>query len=560
MELDVWQPIAGLGLFLFAMRLIESALEHASGRGFRIFIRQHTDSPLQGVMSGTMATAVLQSSSLVGLMMLALVGAGVVEMRNALSVIFGANLGTTITGWIVATIGFKLDLEALSLPLIGIGGILFIATRNRTTHQIVRFGLGLGLLLMGLEFLKGAVGDISATFDVSSLAQYSAFQFLIFGVIFTAIVQSSSASIAVTLSALYGGVIDLPAAAAIAIGADLGTTTTVLLGAVKGTAAKKRVAAGHLLFNIVTATFAFVLLTPLLGLIVLVGISDPLISLVAFHSLFNLMGLVLFLPVIGHFATFLERRFADTQMTANRHLDSATAALPEPAVEAVELETAHLLQRVIRQNLLVVEPRIRIAKGRMPVGPTEEPADWHARAASFADEYQSTKQLEGEILEFTLQAQSGPLEQAQSDRIDRCQRSVREAVHASKSLKDIHADLSSFESSPDPVLAAYGQRLRDALTEFYLALYGIRDREEDSMTLEDVIALNQLSHRAHEEIHSTIYNDIRHNRIAEAHISSLLNANRELFASCRSLIGALAVFTLTSEQLETLDTLPSNVL
>jgi hypothetical protein len=235
------------------------------------------------------------------------------------------------------------------------------------------------------------------------------------------------------------------------------------------------------------------------------------------------------------------------------------ATVPEPAVEAVSLETAHLLQRVIQQNLLVVDPPIRIAKGRFPVGKIDD-AGAPAIGSNFETEYQTTKRLEGEILAFTLQAQSAQLEPGQSGRIDRCQRAVREAVHAAKSLKDIESDLRHFEASSLPALAAYGQRFRDVLTEFYLALYSIRDQADDSVSLDDVIGLHQLFHRGHEEIHRTIYTDIRLDRLEEGDISSLLNANRELFASCRALVTAIAVYALQPEQVEALETLPGSVL
>jgi phosphate:Na+ symporter len=558
MGFDLWQPIAGIGLFLFAMRQIEIALEQAQGRSFRAFVRRNTERPIQGVVSGTVVTAILQSSSLVGLMMLALVGAGVVKMRNALAVIFGANLGTTFTGWIVATIGFKLDLEAMALPLIGIGGLAYILTTRAALHQSARFALSLGLLLMGLGFMKVAAGDINSIIDIETLAGYGPVQFLVFGAIFSAIVQSSSATMAVTLSALYGGVIDLPSAAAVAIGADLGTTSTVLLGAVKGSAAKKRVAAGHFLFNLVTDVIAFLLRTPLLGVIALIGITDNLIALVAFHSLFNFIGLLIFMPIINPVARFLDGRFAETDMTINRHLGAVAATIPEPAVEAVELETAHLLQRVIRQNLLVVDPPIRIRKGRLPIGPIDDVYEEGVHR-KFENEYLTTKRLEGEILAFTIQAQSAQLEASQSDRIDRCQRAVREAVHAAKSLKDIETDLRQFESSSEPALIAYGQRFRDVLTEFYLALYAIRDREDDPVSLEDIFELNQLFQRGHEEVHRTIYTDIRRNRLQEGDISSLLNANRELFASCRAIVTAIAVYALAPEQMDALERLPGSM-
>ena len=560
MEIDWWQPFAGLGLFLFAMRQIEASLEQASGRSFRNFLRQNTDSPLKGVATGTVVTAILQSSSLVGLMMLALVGAGVIRMRNALAVIFGANLGTTFTGWIVATIGFSLDLDALAFPLIGLGGLVYIVTQKKVAHQSARFVLSLGLLLMALGLMKSSVDDVSQVVDVGVLGSYGLLQFLLFGTIFSAIIQSSSATMAVTLSALYGGVIDLPSAAAIAIGADLGTTSTVLLGAITGSAAKKRVAAGHFIFNLITDLLAFVLLMPLLGLVALIGITDSLFGLVAFHSLFNLLGLAIFLPFIRVIAEFLDRRFADADLTINRHLAAVTATIPEPALEAIELETVHLLQRVIEQNTLVVDPPIKVAKGRLPVGPLED--GWNRRVESndFPREYQISKRLEGEILGFTVEAQASALEPEQSDRIDRCQRTVREAVHSAKSLKDIEADFRHFEDSDQPVLSAYGHRLRDLLSEFYLALYAIRDRNEDSLALEDIVELNRLIHRGHDEIHRTIFTDIRHDRLEEADISSVLNANRELYSSCRSLLHAIAIFVLPAEQLDTLELLPGKVL
>jgi phosphate:Na+ symporter len=555
-----WQPLAGLALFLFAMREIEAALEQLSGRSFRQFVRNHTDNPIQGVLSGTFVTAALQSSSLVGLMMLGLVGAGVIQMRNALSVIFGANLGTTATGWIVATIGFKLDLDAAALPLIGVCGLVYVLSERGKWHESARFGLSIGLLLMGLELIKDAVQGIENVVDVQRLAEFGTLEFVAFGLAFSAILQSSSATLAVTLSALYAGVIDLPAGAAVTIGANIGTTSTMLIGAFKGSASKKRVAAGHVAFNLITGLLALVLLSPMLGLIALVGVADPMYALVTFHSLFNLLGLVLFLPFIRQLASFLEHRFKDTDQAVNRHLTAVAETLPETAVEAVELETAHLLQRVIRQNLLVFDPPIRIAKGRIPVGSIDMDYDDRPGYRNFATEYQMTKRLEGEILAFTVVTQSAELEAAQSSRIDRCQRAVREAVHSAKSLKDIHSDLQSFDGSTNPALVAYGQRVRDVITGFNLALFSIRAEDSDELLLEDFIKLEQQVHRDHDEIHRTIYADIRRNRLDEGDISSLLNVNRELFASCRALIMALAVYALSPEQTATLEELPASVL
>ncbi|MDA1075013.1 MAG: Na/Pi symporter [Proteobacteria bacterium] len=559
MELDLWRPAAGLALFLFAMRIIEASLEQVSGKTFRAFVRNNTDSPLKGALTGAAVTALLQSSSLVGLMMLALVGARVVQMRNALAVIFGANLGTTFTGWIVATLGFKLQLESAALPLIAFGGLLTVVAAKGNSHQIGRMILGLGLLLMGLEFMKESLGDISQIVDIETLRSFGPVEFLIFGLVFSALIQSSSATMVVTLSALHAGAIDLPAAAAVAIGADLGTTSTVLLGAIGGSAAKKRVAAGHFLFNLATDLLAFFLLVPLLALVATLGVVDPLMSLVAFHSLFNLMGICIFLPVVGRFAAFLENRFSDADSVINRHLGRTTANVPEPAVEAIELETSHLLQRVIRQNLLLMDPPLLIARGRLPVGPTPATDDLCLQS-SFTASYQTTKRLEGEILAFTVDAQGFELDPDQTYRIDRCQRTVREAVHSSKSLKDVEADLRNFDLADHSVLARYGQRFRDVFTEFYLTLFGMRDSDEKVLVLDDFIRLSQLAHRVHDEMHLAIYADIRTDSLDEGDISSLLNTNRELFVSARALISAIAIYVLPAEQLDALETLPESVM
>ena len=139
-EFDTWKFLAGLGTFLVAMFFVEIALKNLAGRSFKKFLRLHTTNPIKGIMWGTVVTATLQSSSVVSLMVLAFVGAGIIELRNAISIIFGSNLGTTFTGWIVASLGFKLDIEGLALPLIAIGAIAFVSyNRREKLKEIARF-------------------------------------------------------------------------------------------------------------------------------------------------------------------------------------------------------------------------------------------------------------------------------------------------------------------------------------------------------------------------------------------------------------------------------------
>ncbi len=542
-QLDFWRMLAGLGLFLFAMAQLEDALQAIGGRRLSNCLRERTSTPLRAVLAGTATTAILQSSSVVGLIVLAFTAAGLLPLSSALGVIFGANLGTTLTGWIVATLGFKVELDALLLPLVATGGLLYVFGREASARlgQIV---VGLGLLLMGLEFMKASTGGLADSIDVQRLAGFAAWQYLLFGLVFAGVVQSSSATMMVTLAALHAGVVSLPNAAAMAIGADLGTTTTVLLGALKGSPSKRRVAVAHLVFNLVTDVIAFVLRLPLLGLIAAAGIEDPLYALVAFHSSFNLLGLLIFVPLLKPFAGWLEQRFVRPLPAMARYLPDVNPAVVDAGLQAIERETARLIARIIRLNMLAFSPPLPVPPGRLPVA-VEQPEEPSGR---FGVLYDGTKQLEGEILSFAIRVQSQPLDESQSRRLSQLLSAGREAVHATKQLKDIRHNLREFEALGSPRLLAYLDHFRNVQGSFYAALYALRRAGQQGVRPEDLLECIQQVHAWHDELHGQIYADVSAGTIPQAETSSLLNVNRELLNSNLSLLTALADFHLTPEQ------------
>jgi phosphate:Na+ symporter len=175
--MEVWKFLAGLGIFLFGMQLLEQGLKGLAGRPFKKFLRRHTTTPLKGILGGIGVTGVLQSSTLISLMMIAFVGAGVLPLHNAIGVIFGANLGTTATGWIVATLGFDLDIESFALPMIAIGGLILIFFQKwERLSQLGRLILGFGFLFFGLSFMKETIEaltehemDVKRSFNIICL-------------------------------------------------------------------------------------------------------------------------------------------------------------------------------------------------------------------------------------------------------------------------------------------------------------------------------------------------------------------------------------------------------
>jgi len=543
-DFDFWRMLAGLGLFLFAMAQLEAALKAIGGRSLAVFLRRQTDTPLKAVGGGIVATALLQSSSVVSLMVLAFTAAGLLNLASALGVVFGANLGTTFTGWIVATLGFKVDLETLVLPLVGAGGLLFVFGRENAS-RLGQAVVGLALLLLGLQFMKESVALLAGGLDMAALAELSAWQYLLFGTVFAAVVQSSSATMMITLAALNAGVIALPNAAAIAIGADLGTTSTVLLGAVKGSSSKRRVAIAHLFFNVVTDVLAFTLRLPLLQVVAAIGIDDPLYALVAFHSIFNVLGLTIFVPAIKPFAAWLELRFHTELPDESHYITEVEPSVVEAAMQAIDKETAHLIARVVRQNMLVFSPPLPRPPGILPVavGKNED-----LETTRFNAMYDGTKRLEGEILSFAARLQSEPLSGEQSRRLSQLLSSVREAVHSTKQLKDIRHNLTSFEAADGTRLADYLEHFRSVMSSFNVELYALRRGETARIRPEDVIELTQQVHDRHDQLHSEIYADVRAHKVPEGDTSSLLNVNRELLNSNLSLIAALADYHLSPEK------------
>ncbi|MGI9222761.1 MAG: Na/Pi cotransporter family protein [Woeseiaceae bacterium] len=549
-QFDVWRFVGGIGLFLFAMVQMEAALKAFAGSPLRRFLKRQTGSAFKSIFVGAVSTALVQSSSLVGLMVLAFVGASILSLTNALGIIFGANLGTTLTGWLVATIGFKLDIGDAALPLIGIGALAMVGLRGRVADA-GRLMTAIGLLLMGIALMKEGVVAMRTGIEAADLARMSAWQYLLFGVAFAAIMQSSSAAMVITLTALHSGVIDLPSAAAIAVGADLGTTSTVLIGAVQGAAAKKRVALAHLIFNITTAVVAFSLIDVLLHMVQSTGLSDPLFVLVGFHSLFNFLGILIFLPILKPFAHFLDRQFKLARKHESLFVSETTLTVPDAAIAAIEAETANIIARVAMQNLKAFDPPLPTPKGQLPV--VMPPPDDDLSGSSYEDLYRRNKILEGEILSFALKVQTQPLEPGQSARLNQLLHAIRHAVDSAKALRDVRHNLEDFLDSPIVRLNTYLDRFKLVMQDFYRDLYQLPENSESQTALQDYMDLLERARERKREIRDQAYQDIHSGQLDDTEISSLLNVNREILNSSTSLATALQEYNLEKREAVVID-------
>lgn len=335
--------LGGVGLFLFGMKLMTEALRDAAGPGLRLWLGRFTTTALRGTLTGAAITALIQSSSATTVMTVGFVGAGLITMPQALGVLYGANIGTTVTGWIVAFLGVKLKIGVLAQPVLFLAALALVVVQGRWA-RIARAIAGAAILFIGLDLMQAGAGLAEGWITPDLLPGNSLagrLGLVAIGTLLVALVQSSSAGMALALVLLAGGAISFAQAAALAIGFNLGTTVTGLLASLGGGRATRQTAYANSLFNLATGVLAFPLLTLIgpwlhetpLG-------SDDLTALVLFHSAFNLTGALIFLPLTSDFARFLDRLVPPEPEPLTAMLDPGLRRDPPSAIAAAEASAA----------------------------------------------------------------------------------------------------------------------------------------------------------------------------------------------------------------------------
>ncbi|MFT7299897.1 MAG: phosphate:Na+ symporter [Porticoccus sp.] len=536
MQFHPWELAAGLGIFLFGMMTLEQALHALGTHSFRRLLRTYTNTPIRGVLMGVVSTACLQSSSMVGLIVLAFVGAGILKMSNALGIIFGTNLGTTFTGWIVATIGFKLNLTEYALPLLALGtlGIVFIHTEHRR-HPQAKLLLGFGLLLMGLELMKTSMGFLSELVSPEVFRDYPLLLFLLGGLIFTAIIQSSSATMMIVLSAIHADVLPLTTAAAIVIGANLGTTSTVLIGGLKGFSAKRRVALSHLIFNLVTSVVAFALLVPILHLVTnTLSMQDPMYALVLFHSMINLVGVALFLPFVSPFSRWLQNRFTNGDSSGCQYITKVPSSILDAAEEALHKEVCRLFYKVIILNIRVIKIRSEeLLKNYKALAVYQQAS---LQKPSYDELYSEIKHIEQEILHYANKVLQEKSEKGETENISRLLHAARNLVYSAKSLKDVRQNFVELrQQSDDEELI---ETIHHDTRMIYRHLLNLLEKTDAVLIAEKRENINSEIALSHDKLHLLIVHYVGNDDIGVP-LSSLLNINRVMLVSNQILASAV---------------------
>lgn len=365
--LDVFvQLCGGIGLFLIGMTMMTDSLKDMAGETLRIWLSKFTGSPIKSVLSGICLTLIVQSSTATTLATIGFVSAGILTFAQAIGVIIGANIGTTSTGWMVAFLGVKFSITSFALPLLGLGAMLKLFSQGR----VALFGMtlaGFSLIFLGIDMLQVAMSGFAERVDLSvfsSRSMIAQFSLVLVGIIMTILLQSSSAAITATLAALASGAIDLQQALGLVIGQNVGTVATAIIAAIASTANAKRTAAVHVIFNIISAIFAFIILKPLFLELTqnqrLMATWDNVVIVAAFHTAFSICGTLIILPFIRQFEKLILKIIPDQTQSILCYLDQASLSVPALAIHAASKVIYHSLYDVL------VMLKLAIQEGRLP--------------------------------------------------------------------------------------------------------------------------------------------------------------------------------------------------
>ena len=368
--------LGALGMFLYGMNLMSAGLQKAAGSKLRNLLTAMTSNPFKSVMSGLGITSVIQSSSATTVMTVGFVNAGLLTLTQAIGVIMGANIGTTVTAWMVSLVGFKADVSALAVPLMAVGFILSLSKRDKR-RNISELIVGFALLFLGLSLMKESVPDLKETPEVLAFIQEwtsfgfgSVLIFLLFGTVLTLVLQSSSATMALTLIMVNMGWIPFEMGAAMVLGENIGTTITANIAAAVGNANARRAALAHTVFNVIGVCWALILFTPFLEFvgttITWLGLPNPLyidhtVAMTAdeatstlygismLHTLFNVINtfvLVWFTKQIASLVTRLikDKKSNEEDVVKLKYIDAGPLSTAELSVEQARNEVIHFAE------------------------------------------------------------------------------------------------------------------------------------------------------------------------------------------------------------------------
>ena len=527
---------AGIAIFLFGMLSLEQGFKSFTGGMLDTILKKSTDKLYKSIGFGILSTSIMQSSSLVSVLTISFLGAGLLGLSQAIGIVFGANLGTTTGAWLVAAYGLKVDIAAYAMPML-VFGIIFTFQKNTSLKGIGYILTGLGFLFLGIHYMKDGFEAFKATIDLSSysIGGYKGlFIFSFIGIFATVVMQSSHATLVLIITALAAGQISYENALALAIGANVGTTITAIIGAMSSNIEGKRLAAAHLIFNLVTGFIAIIFIYQIMYLVdytaLKFGIEDDdyTLKLAIFHTIFNTLGVVIMIPFINTLVMFLEKTLKAKPISDEigfdevRYLNNSVLEFPDTAMAAILRETKHLYDNTFEIICHGLNFKRSTLVSAMEL--EEVIKEKYARKYIDIDKFyqHKIKNIYGEIINFSAKAQSN-MDAAYIKELYNIKLANRNLIEAVKNTKHLQKNIVKYSSHPNEYIKKEYFDIRLNLASLLRNINIIATTDEEDVTL---LLLSKV--RLHATKHDIVANGaldnlIRNRLITNEMATSLMN-------------------------------------
>jgi phosphate:Na+ symporter len=489
---DLQEIAAGIAIFLFGMLMLEDGFKLFGGGFLERMLERATRSVPRSLLFGIVSTTLLQSSSLVSVITISFLSAGLISLIGGVGIIFGANIGTTTGAWLVAGLGLKVNIATYAMPMIALS-ILLVFQKSKVLRG-VGFALGgLGFLFLGIHHMKEGFDAFKDQIDLSRYALpglLGLVAYTLLGTAATVIMQSSHATMVLILTALAAGQITYENALALAIGANIGTTITAIIGSLGANFQGRRLALAHLIFNVATAAVALAFIVPLREAVdwvsanVGIAADDHALKLAVFHTIFNVLGVVLMLPLLQRLISFLEMRIVEPVPDVSRphYLNEAVDEFPQTLESALRKEVMHLYENAVELILHGLNLHRHEVYETKDVDATVR----HSRAQIELDIDESyerrVKTLYAAIVDFTTRAGSKRLAPDIADRIYALRDVSSDIVQVVKSVKHLRKNVNRYTTRQQGTVTELYDGLRTEIARIVIAVreLGLADPDERS--------------------------------------------------------------------------------
>lgn len=534
---------------MFGMITLEDGFKVFTKGPLKKLLRKATDSLFKSIGLGAIVTALIQSSSLVSVITISFISAGLVTLAGGIGLIFGANIGTTATAWLVAGFGLKIDISILAMPML-IFGIIFSFQNNNAAKGIGNILAGLGFFFLGIYFMKDGFDVFSQHIDLTAYAIpgfWGVVVYALIGIFMTTILQSSSASLALILTALSAGQIEYENALALAIGTNVGTTVTALIGSIGSNVSGKRLAFAHLIFNLITGIVSISLISPLakfvdyLSIILHISADDYTLKLALFHTIFNVLGVVLMIPFIKRLETFLLKFVKDTRIKdidEPKFLNNAVLEFPGTAISSLQNETKYLFENAIYE---IVAHAVNFHRKDIESDNKSKKLVKKSKAdfdIDIRDLYlQKVKTIYGKILEYASRAQTElNLEKSQNKRISEIKIANRKMVEIIRDVKELRRNIILYSDSENEYIKKEYQNLRRLIVKVFRAINKFKLDENKEDSYKELMKMRNIAKTSSKKRNKEINELIRKHLITTDMASSLVNDNENVNDMIKKLI------------------------